>query len=110
MLGMSTTATARDLAHTTGLRRRVLTMQAPMAVACPRCHAPAGYECRTTTGNRPISFHGSRRTAAAHLTDDTARLQLLAQVYEHLAAQTTSGSIWEARAQTIRDILNEEDS
>lgn len=108
MLGVRTTTAVNNLTSITGLRNRVLTMQVPMAMDCPTCGEPAGYECRTQTGNRPLSFHASRREAIATLPDDGTRLQLLATVYTNLAAQTASGSVWEARAQTIRDILSEE--
>lgn len=106
MLSMTTTAVTQRLTETTGLRSRMLTMSAPLAVACPTCNAPAGYPCRTKTGNRPLSYHGPRRHRIAQLPDDDARLRLLLHVYEHLAEQTAPGSTWEAHAKIVREIIN----
>jgi hypothetical protein len=105
MMGMTTSAAARRLSETAGLRYRMLTTCAPAAVTCPRCKAAPGYECRSKTGNRPLSYHAPRRHIVDGLVDDDARLGLLLAVYENLAAQSPKGSIWAIRTEILRRLL-----
>jgi hypothetical protein len=88
-----------------GLRVRLLTMSAPLAVACPYCGARPGHECLSRTGNRPLSYHAPRRREVAALGDDDAQLTRLAEVYEHLAVDAPVGAVWNGRAELVRSVL-----
>lgn len=107
MLGMSATSATRRFEGIPGLRSRLITMSAPLAVDCPKCGAPAGHECRTATGHRPLTYHAPRRHLIAQLPSDEARLRRLLQIYEHLAQQAASGSIWSARVAILRTALED---
>jgi hypothetical protein len=103
---MTSSTAVRLLTQTDGLRSRMLTMNAPAAIACPHCGAPAGHECLSKHGNRPLSYHAARRKKVSAL-GDVSCLQLLCEVYSRLAQGTGESSVWSVKAKIIRDLLDE---
>lgn len=89
------------------LRNRVLTLDGPLSVSCPRCGATPGLVCRSRHGTAAPPHAARRRLSATRSDDD--RLQLLLGAYTTLADTAPGDTLWRDRAALVREVIGMDD-